>query len=68
MAKTVYTYALLTISHFIVDPLFKILFFFFQFGSQTFFLRDYIIFWPNLRTIELNLLIKDKIEMQETGI
>lgn len=67
MAKTVYTYALLTISHFIVDPLFKF-FFFFQFGSQTFFLRDYIIFWPNLRTIELNLLIKDKIEMQETRI
>jgi hypothetical protein len=66
VAKTVYTYALLTISHFIVDPLFK--FFFFQFGSQTFFLRDYIIFWPNLRTIELNLLIKDKIEMQETRI
>jgi hypothetical protein len=66
VAKTVYTYALLTISHFIVDPLFN--FFFFSIWFSNFFLRDYIIFWPNLRTIELNLLIKDKIEMQETRI
>jgi hypothetical protein len=65
-AKTLNIYALFTISYFTECLPFKILYFF----NLVFncFLHDCIFLWPNSRTIESDLLTKNKIKRQGTKI
>lgn len=66
MAKTLYICVLFTILYFIADLLFKILYLLNL--VLIFFLHDYILLGPNSRTIESDLLTKNKIKRQETKI